>query len=204
VVPINASNMPPDPAPHRLFLAVFPPPLIISAALQAQAHLRELNPNRHSTWVRAENIHLTLKFLGEVSQEQIEGLNQTLASALLLQPKFQLQLEQLGCFPAAVQARVAIWNISRDPNLMALHDLLERLLSEQGFSRSQYPYHPHLTLARIRKPGREPYCLPSTFALPAGKALYWKATEIGLFQSLMSPNGPEYMCLKSFKLKKGS
>ena len=137
----------------RLFIA-----LAIPASVRAKlkAHidrLRKSCPEVSASWSREENLHLTLKFLGETPVAKVESLAQAAArTANGLEP-FELVVKGCGSFPPRGQPRV-LWVGIEDPSggLSKLHQRLEDECFQAGFAREQRAFHPHLTIARLRKP----------------------------------------------------
>ncbi|MBT9545513.1 MAG: RNA 2',3'-cyclic phosphodiesterase [Candidatus Sericytochromatia bacterium] len=194
--------MPPEP--KRLFIAISLPPELRALARAAQKLLRECHPNLPCAWVLPEKMHLTLKFLGLQSDAQIVKLTEILPLALAERLAFQLQLDGFGCFPALEWARVVFWNVYPRPALMELQQALEQQLLQQGFAPAEHPYHPHLTLGRVRQPQAVPLHLPEPHLLAAVlpmPAWNWQVEQIELLESVPSPNGFVYNTLERFLLR---
>ncbi|MEK6337372.1 MAG: RNA 2',3'-cyclic phosphodiesterase [Acidobacteriota bacterium] len=137
----------------RLFIALAIP-ANVRAKLKAHIdRLRESCPEVSASWSREENLHLTLKFLGETSVAKVESLSQAAALAAGALEPFEIVVKGLGSFPPRGQPRV-LWVGIEDPSggLGQLHQRLEDQCSQAGFAREQRPFHPHLTIARLRKP----------------------------------------------------
>lgn len=107
------------------------------------------------SWVKRENLHITLKFLGEIAPERVEELR--LAAEVVsegLEP-FSLELDLLGAFPHPERPRV-IWagSSSPPPEILQLYRELERELAPLGFPPEGKPYTPHVTLGRVKERNR--------------------------------------------------
>jgi len=104
-------------------------------------------------WVRPEKIHLTLKFLGEVGEGDIPSVRQALDETASLCSPFALSCGGLGAFPSPSRPRV-IWAglEGGEESLSALVREIEARLSALGFPSEERPYHPHLTLGRVKVP----------------------------------------------------
>jgi len=107
------------------------------------------------SWVKRENLHVTLKFLGEIAPERVEELQ--LAAEVAgegLEP-FSLELDLLGAFPNRERPRV-IWagSSSPPPKILQLYERLERELHSLGFPLEGKPYTPHVTLGRVKERDR--------------------------------------------------
>ncbi|MGI8732105.1 MAG: RNA 2',3'-cyclic phosphodiesterase [Pyrinomonadaceae bacterium] len=113
--------------------------------------LRSLLPQVQASWSRETNIHLTLKFVGEISRELVPAFSDAVSCAVTNLAPFSVVLEGAGVFPKRRDPRV-LWIGISDPEgkLAELHSRLEGESAKAGFSREARPFHPHLTLARLR------------------------------------------------------
>lgn len=104
-------------------------------------------------WVDPAGIHLTLAFLGELSDEQLSAAEQAAGAAAQQNPPFEFRLKELGIFGSRLQPRVIWMGIEETSgNLFRLHSVLNRELEVRGFEVDSRPFSPHLTLARIKQP----------------------------------------------------
>jgi RNA 2',3'-cyclic 3'-phosphodiesterase len=132
----------------RAFVAVFPPPEV-SRALIAAA--RELPVTGEVRWVRPENVHLTLKFLGDVSQDDLRRVAEALDPIRLRHEPFEVSPSGFGAFPSARRARIVWAGIGEGSELLrAMAEDVEASLEPLGFGRENRAYMPHLTLGRAR------------------------------------------------------
>jgi 2'-5' RNA ligase len=115
--------------------------------------LREAVPHAQATWSREENTHLTLKFLGEIQTSRLSNLSNAAALAVANLSSFGITLANTGVFPKHGAPRV-LWIGVQDESgkLAELHTSLEQACAREGFAREERPFHPHLTIARLRKP----------------------------------------------------
>ena len=137
----------------RVFCAIELPPEVRACATSHAARLREQFPEVRASWPRAENIHLTLKFMGEIARARVEELSQAAERAVKDTQPFNLEIEGTGVFPPRGHTRV-LWLGVNDfsGNLTRLHAHLEDECAASGFKREERPFRPHLTLARVRAP----------------------------------------------------
>jgi 2'-5' RNA ligase len=152
-------------------------------------------------WVAPENFHLTLKFLGHVDQPRLESVEAVLVAAVDGQPRFNLTCAGLGAFPTASRPRV-IWAGVRDGAEAAtrLAQVLEGALAPLGFEPEARAFSAHITLGRLRVPGRDPALAA---ALEAGRGQLFGTTPIdrvALMRSDLSPRGARYTELAAFPL----
>ncbi|MER3424307.1 MAG: RNA 2',3'-cyclic phosphodiesterase [Nitrospiraceae bacterium] len=127
---------------------------------QLQSQIREslgrAAPHVHLQWVRPESIHLTLKFLGNIEDGQVEPVNRALASAVEGWARFSVELKGLDVFPDIRAPRV-LWLGFSEPMepLIRLAGSVGEALNPLGFPPEGKPFRPHLTLARIKERSRE-------------------------------------------------
>lgn len=148
--------------------------------------------------VEPENIHLTLKFLGEVEDNKINDLIGALES-ISENRKFNISLRGVGAFPSPGYARVLWVGVDEGSDrLGGIQREIDDKLSPHGFERDK-KFHPHFTLARIRYIDRDKI----TRFLQDNSRLYlgeFTAKEIHLMESRLSPKGPVYSIIHAFEL----
>lgn len=153
------------------------------------------------SWVRPGSIHLTLKFLGDIETEQVDTVAAALSGASAGVKAFTLKAEGVGGFPNLKSPRVIWVGIRENPELIRLQKNIDERLFESGFEKDDRPFHPHLTLARVKTPGA---------GLELGKRVEeskvdidvdFKADYFVLFRSVLSPKGAEHTELRRFDLK---
>jgi 2'-5' RNA ligase len=138
---------------HRLFCAIDIPENVRTRLSNHIQHLRQAVPNAQASWSRETNIHLTIKFFGDVEEDKTEKLSA--AAALVAQEfsPFQIRVGGAGAFPEQGLPRV-LWIGIVDPsgNLANLQQQFEDECAKEGFPKEKRAFRPHLTLARIRNP----------------------------------------------------
>jgi RNA 2',3'-cyclic 3'-phosphodiesterase len=114
-----------------------------------QLQLRSAKPD--VAWTAVSSIHLTLKFLGEISPAVLPALIDGLEAATASEPPFTIKLQGLGTFPNIHNPRIVWCGISdQTGQLERLQQKVEMTCSRVGFTPEERPYHPHLTLGRVR------------------------------------------------------
>lgn len=183
----------------RLFLAIELPESVRSGILSlAFDALADWDlPSR--SFVRLENIHLTVKFIGEASEAQLPVLCDCLGNRRLPVPLL-LHADRVKCLPK--RGPVRILSASVAGNIEALHFLhaeVESACEEAGVPREARSLTPHVTFARLRTPlpGGDRSAL-ERIALPARAAEPFVVTQVVLFQSYLEPSGPRYVPLARF------
>ena len=116
------------------------------------ASLRRAVPEARASWSRPENIHLTLKFFGDIPITAVENVSTSTAHAVEGLVDFKIQVSNPGVFPSHGSPRV-LWIGVRDVTgkLAELHARLENEAAKVGFEKETRAFHPHLTLARFRE-----------------------------------------------------
>ena len=137
----------------RVFCAVEIPEQARAQLLRHIVRLRESVPDARASWSRDSNLHLTLKFLGEIPRASVTDLSTAASLATARLQPFTIRLERTGAFPKPSQARV-LWIGINDVSgqLNELHTQLESESAKVGFEKDTRPFHPHLTIARLRQP----------------------------------------------------
>ena len=178
----------------RLFIAI-ELPSEIHQNLASLINGINLNSQNFIKWVKPENIHLTLKFLGEISKGNTTSITNTLTQAVIGIPPFRLSVHGIGCFPSQGQPRVFWAGIDIPDTLIHLHRSIDRLFTQQGIPAENRVFAPHLTLARISETA-DPVLVQDAFKklmLSQEKALgSLDVTHITLFQSTLAKGGSIY------------
>ncbi len=137
----------------RVFVAIELPAPVRRKSIEHIDRLRDSIPDARASWIREDNLHLTLKFLGDTPVTKVEALAQAAQRAASTVSPFEIIVGGCGAFPPRGQPRV-LWIGIEDHagKLVELQTALEDECANAGFPREERPFHPHLTIARIRKP----------------------------------------------------
>jgi len=135
----------------RTFIAVDIPVHIQQAIQQKTESLRKELDSTLVRWVDAHNMHLTLKFLGDVSPANIDSLTQILSAEADLVHAFDMHIGGLGSFPNLRRPRVLWVGIQAEASLEALNRGVESACVRLGYESETRAFHPHLTLGRIKQ-----------------------------------------------------
>src|SRR5689334_609377 len=135
----------------RFFIAVMLPDEVRAAVARMQEELRAAASERGINWTMPEQLHFTLKFLGEISPEQVPVIAGAARQAAAQMNAFTLALAGVGAFPNRRRPQ-NIWIGATEgvPDLTRLAELIDSALVEHGFPAVSHPFRPHLTLARIK------------------------------------------------------
>ena len=132
----------------RTFVAIFPPQEVREALFRAAQNLQASKAFR---LVGQEKIHLTLKFLGDVAEQDLDTIKKILQPLGDGHDPFEVSTSGFGAFPSEQRARILWSSIDQgSEHLRTIAEEVETLLSPAGFERENRPYIPHLTLGRAR------------------------------------------------------
>lgn len=178
------------PDTRRLFVALAVPP-DVRAALAA---LRDdLDGAR---WTRPEQLHLTLRFLGDVPAEQVPEFEAGLRAVEA--PPLDLRLAGLTVFPNRRRPRVLVVRIEREEALGRLQHAIEQTVQALGIEPEPRPFRPHVTLARLRQPDAR--AVHAYLQRHAGLAATFTADHFALYASTLRPDGAVHQRLATFPL----
>ncbi|MEJ5224041.1 MAG: RNA 2',3'-cyclic phosphodiesterase, partial [Anaerolineales bacterium] len=145
--------------------------------------------------VSPENIHLTLKFLGDVSSTHLDLLKQVILQEAASHPTFEVTVRDLGCFPNSRHPRVIWVGLDIPPALEKLQRSLDQSTARLGYASEARPYSPHLTLGRVNQHASPEALLSIRAALEKHQTQRFgtvQVTDVILFQSDLRPSGPQY------------
>ena len=173
----------------RAFVAVQLPEEIQKELARRQAAFRGIC--RDARWTRPQGIHLTLKFLAEISDAQAREITSRLAAVATFE-KFSVEIKGFGFFPDVRRPRVFWAGVTASTELGELARLVEDTLEKLGFAREQRAFSPHLTLARFREPRPQPELAQAAARLAETSLGHFEVSEFFLYESRLTPQGAEY------------
>lgn len=182
----------------RTFIAIELPEAVLDDLGALSKRLRASGAK--ASWVRCENMHLTLRFLGEIDDRAVARICEHLADGYRNVSPFELSVHGVGAFPNTRKPSVVWAGVGPvEPDLAAVQDLAETAAIAIGLPKEKRPFHPHLTLARIRdarslgdlrnRIEEEREFAGGAFAVGA----------VSLFSSRLTPRGAIYNRLKEFR-----
>ena len=179
------------PKPFRAFVAVPIPEAVAAFLMQIQVRLKL--PGRNIRWVAAKNIHLTLKFLGDIEPSRIPAIASQMDAAAGRAAAFPLTAKGVGVFPNLRRARVLWVGLAGDlDRLKAIQASLDAGLESAGFAREPRGFAGHLTIGRIRRRIDAQLIGDSLEPLKAVASDSFRVDRLMLLKSVLNPNGPEY------------
>jgi 2'-5' RNA ligase len=189
----------------RAFIAIDLPAECREALAGVQEQLAPVG--RGVKWARPEGIHLTLKFLGDIDEAQVEAVSEAMRAAASGSDRMSLQMKGVGAFPGVARPRVVWVGVVGDvAPLAALQRDLEARLALLGFEPEARRFSPHLTLGRVKEftkdfGGRGKSRLGEAIVALAGLELSdFEAAELVLFRSELKPGGAVYTRLRAVAL----
>ncbi len=188
------------PVKLRLFVAMEVPEHLkgrLGEAIEATA-----SQGAGMKWVRPENVHFTLKFLGGVEEEKLGEIESELAAAAQGHAALEISTGNFGAFPHPGRARVFWLGIEKGrEELTAMASSVDARMANLGFEPESRPFSGHITLARLRRP-RDITPLLSVWRDYAGiRGVEWRGEEMVLYRSELYRTGPVYAALARFKLE---
>jgi len=191
----------------RTFIAVELDDELLGNLARVQDRLRGQVAPRSVRWVRAEGVHLTLKFLGDTLPDQVEEVKLALARAASEVTPFSFTVGGVGCFPNSHRPRV-LWIGLHEPTgaLARLRDAVESHVAPLGFPTENRPFHPHLTLGRVQRHAsnsevREVGAVVASSAV--GTIDEMQVTRVSYIKSDLRPSGAVYTTLHEAQLGRG-
>lgn len=190
----------------RAFIAIDLPDAVRESLAQKMEDLRHAlehtdlpSSHRESNlrWSRPEAIHLTLKFLGDITETQVDQVTSVL-SALEPLERFSIEVKGFGFFPDAARPRVFWAGVEAPPDLIHLAGWIEGKLEDLGFARENRGYNPHLTLARFTSPRPQPTLSALVDAQKNLSLGRFEVRDYFLFESKLSPEGSKYRKVVQF------
>jgi 2'-5' RNA ligase len=188
----------------RSFIAIELPEEVKSGLHRLQAELK-LPQHTFVKWVAPEGIHLTLKFLGNISSEKVAEITKVMEQASQGTVTFRLEISEVGAFPNMRQPRVLWLGIRGEiDKLVAWQQRIDNGLVPLGFAKETRPFTPHLTLARLREgvsPGDRRDFGELVMKTPLEVNFKVNVNSLSLMRSQLLPGGAVYSRLAEVKLK---
>lgn len=164
--------------------------------------VREAVPDAAASWSRPENIHLTMKFFGNVDQETVPVISAAAARVVKESAPIQIAAGKTGVFPRPSRPQI-LWIGVEDSSgaLLKLQDRLEDEFALEGFPKENRAFHPHLTIARIRNPQNANRLAQAHLRLEFSP-IEISLSELVLFRSELSPKGSKYTAISRHRLER--
>jgi 2'-5' RNA ligase len=190
----------------RAFIAIELPDSIKSSISLLQNDLKR-STSAPVKWVAPNSIHLTLKFLGNISQDKIPEISEVIDKTTRKTAPFSLELSELGAFPNTHSPRVVWIGLKGDiDTLSVLQKNIESTLIPHGFPPEGKGFSPHLTLGRVREkliPEDRRRLGELVASTEVSSASPFTVDSLNLMRSTLTPSGAVYRCLYSSALPGG-
>jgi 2'-5' RNA ligase len=183
----------------RLFVAINLPADERARLYRATADLR--GGGHPARWVREAQLHLTMKFIGQVRDEEVPPIDTAVGKAAAAGRSFRLHLEGIGGFPSLRAPRVIWLGAEHTTAILSLHESLEVALEGVGVQSEDRAFRPHVTLARARRGARRSQW-GGIEQLAAGVEFDTdlQVQSLDLMRSELNPRGARYTVLRAHTL----
>jgi 2'-5' RNA ligase len=186
----------------RSFIAVDIPASLRVRIGRLQDELRETRAD--VSWTRPEGIHLTLKFLGSITIDELDKIGSALAQVADKREPFEIAVQSAGCFPSLRNPRVLWVGIKGGTaDIVSLQNAVEQEAAAAGFSPEARVFTPHLTLGRVRSSRSKAALIEAMEKNKDADFEGFQVREVCLFRSDLRPSGAVYTKLKIFPLTGG-
>lgn len=189
----------------RVFIAIELNQQTLHAIEKQTARLRQTVGNDIIRWVPSQNMHLTLKFIGDIAASHVDFLKQLIMQEAASHSKFEMQIGGLGSFPNSRMPRILWVGLHAPPELASLHKGIETGASRLGYEKEERPFSPHLTLGRARQnidPAELTKVRAALDTIQLGNIANTRVDSVHLFKSDLQPGGSVYTKLFSAPLSK--
>ncbi len=177
----------------RCFIAVRIPDAVRRAISAAMDALKKSGAD--VKWVRDENIHITLKFLGSTEESIVEEIRESLLGRVALHRPFSVRIAGTGYFPAGRRPRVLWTGIEDGERLLSLRRDVEEAMAALGYPEEGRPFSPHLTIGRVRSDKRMAEMLKRLDDFRETNFGEMEVSGITLMKSELRPDGARYSSL---------
>ncbi len=187
----------------RAFIAI-PLPAEIQHSLDETARLLRDQKSRAIRWVAARNIHLTLKFLGEVEGSKLSAISQVIEAECKGRQPFEISARDVGAFPNLRRPRVIWVGVEAPVALAGLANAIDQGTQALGFPGENRPFNPHLTLGRVSENASPQELQAVTQKLSTARVGLlgsFTVNQVILFRSDLQPAGPVYTPLFTANLE---
>ena len=182
----------------RTFIALETPETVTKVALSLQSSVK-VNP-KAVRWVRKENIHVTLRYIGHTAPGEVEKINRLLSEIVGQNSDLSLNVSGTGCFPKKERPRI-LW-LGVDGDVLELKLLVEMINSEMdqlGYPQEERNYSPHISIGRIRYPQKVTPDV-TDFLSAEYEPISWNIPKVVFYQSELLPSGAIYSILGTHNL----
>ena len=195
------------PAVIRAFIAIDLSAEVKHKLEEISRQLKNKLPGQSVRWVAVKNIHLTIKFLGDVSTGNLPVLQRVLQAEVARHPAFEFVVSELGAFPSIRRPRVIWVGVQAPPQLQTLQHRVENEMARLGYPPEERGFSPHLTLGSVARNATPEENHRISEVLQTEQAGLLGSTfvrEVHLYRSDLQPGGPIYTRLFTAALSQAS
>ena len=188
----------------RAFIAIELPQHLQEAIEKQTARLRQVLGTDLIRWVPAQNMHLTLKFLGDIASTHVDFLKQLLTREATQHSQFDLQIGGLGSYPNSRRPRVLWVGLHAPADLTSLQKSIEAGTTRLGYEQEERAFSPHLTIGRVRQnisPSELPKIRAAMDNIQLGNIGTARVDSVHLYKSDLNSEGSLYTKLFSIPLR---
>lgn len=156
-------------------------------------------PDAKIRWVNPKQMHLTLFFAGEANDEQVQALADAVKGAEGAYPPLRIKVGELGAFPKRRNPRVIWIGIGENAELQRLQSTIAEAGKDAGLPMEDRDFSPHLTLGRVKFIDRNSPLLKRLQSVKV-ESFFYIFDTLTLFESTLTPEGPQYRAIESVKL----
>lgn len=157
----------------------------------------KVEPETGGRWIDPGNLHVTLKFLGNCAPEIINDLHNLIDGVTVKYTLFNLNTTEFGCFPSSKRVRILWLGMDGNEQIIKLQNEIEEAIAVLGFEIEKKKFHPHITVARFRNPGKVKLAEVNKMVKIDREV---KVDYVILYESKLSSKGANYSIMKKFKL----
>ncbi|MFC1703703.1 RNA 2',3'-cyclic phosphodiesterase [Candidatus Omnitrophota bacterium] len=181
---------------NRCFIAIELPQEIQRRLCKIQSELKATGAD--AKWVKQNNIHLTLKFLGNLDSAAIAKVTAVLEQTTVHYTPFSVEISEVGAFPTKESPRV-IWVGVKEgkEKISAMVEELENSLQNIDIPKEEREFHPHITIGRLKSSFNRVHLVTKLKEITVGESMRFNVQALTLFKSTLTPKGPIYEVLKA-------
>jgi 2'-5' RNA ligase len=179
----------------RAFIAIDLPSDIQEGLAKLSAQLKDEIGGKSVRWIPIPNIHLTIKFLGDVSENNLDVLKEIICAEVRLQKPMEISVGRLGAFPKERHPRVIWVGVEAPDELISLQRGIETCTTKIGYPEDKRPFFPHLTIGRVSRNAPSADVRKIGNIISSNKVGFLGAAslqEIHFYKSELLPGGAEY------------
>jgi len=195
---VSSTSVPPDAERIRAFVALDLDAESTRRIARLSDRLRGSTGAPAATWISPQQVHLTLKFLGDAATPRVAHLSEAVAAVARGTPRLRAAAIRVNGLPTLQHARVVVAAVDDpDGHLEGLAGRIEDLCADLGFARESRAFRPHITLARLKRPCDTRSWLRPDLAAASGDVL---PTCLVIYRSVLDAAGARYFPLARFEL----